>query len=84
MAGSILRGLPVQGTTGKAPMMAPRLGAGLFAGLVLGLVPGVMVAGISMLEQHLEALQAVEQAQSSEGEAHESIEQEDATTKDNK
>jgi hypothetical protein len=81
MAGSILRGLPVQGTKGKAPMMAPRLGAGLFAGLVLGLVPGVMVAGISMLEQHLEALEAAEQAQPSEGEAHESIEQEDATTK---
>lgn len=59
MAGAVLRGMPVSAAGSTRGIAAPpRLGAGLLSGMVLGFIPGVMIAGIQMLEEKLEAYEA--------------------------
>jgi len=65
IAGFALRGMPIQ-TFGKKMMgsnQTPRLGAGMAAGLVLGFIPGVLVAGLTFLEDQLEIDNAQETVQ---------------------
>lgn len=58
-AGAAFRGIPIQSfqnrnnTNMGPPKLGPRLSAGIFAGLILGFIPGVLVAGITFLEDKL-------------------------------
>jgi hypothetical protein len=73
VAGSILRGLPVRGNSGPGAVATPRFGAGLFSGLILGIIPGVIVTGISLLEEFVESLDVADREDSTEIEAKEAV-----------
>ncbi|KAI2488908.1 hypothetical protein MHU86_25962 [Fragilaria crotonensis] len=85
VAGAVWRGLPVQRNRGRGAtaIVAPRITAGVVSGLVLGFVPGVLVAGISMLQDYLEVLDAVDEEDSGKGEAKDPIGIEHSTSKEN-
>ena len=68
VAGSILRGLPVRGNKVPGAVATPRFGAGLFSGLVLGIIPGLIVAGISVLEEFVDSLEVVDPTTPTEAE----------------
>lgn len=74
VAGSILRGLPVRGNTAQGAVATPRFGAGLWSGLVLGIIPGVIVTGISLLEEYVDSLDVADLEEPTETEANEAIE----------
>ena len=85
MTGAVWRGLPVQRNRGRGAtaVVAPRITAGVVSGLVLGFVPGLLVAGISLLQDSLNMLDAVDEEDSGEGENKDSKALEASTNKDN-
>ena len=83
VAGSILRGLPVRGNNVPGVVATPRFGAGLLSGLVLGIIPGVIVTGISVLEEFVDSMEVVDPEEPTETEAKEAIASDVTTNKDN-
>ena len=59
VAGLILRGMPVHRNRGSGAVAAPRLVGGFLSGLALGFIPGVIVAGISLLDDTLQDSESV-------------------------
>mmetsp|Transcript_13780 Transcript_13780/g.21008 ORF Transcript_13780/g.21008 Transcript_13780/m.21008 type:complete len:194 (-) Transcript_13780:26-607(-) len=53
IAGLALRGIPIE-TLGMGSKQTPRVGAGMAAGLILGFIPGVIIAGLTFLEDMLQ------------------------------